>query len=319
MEYIIKLFDVSKYIKPATPLYIAKVKNDLLQKKNKKNIFFENTSLNPSIYESLHLTAQVLNNYIRSSSFDETIYTNAQNELIYLCSREVLNKLSSDSVSNKMLFKISNDNIYRILGMQIKKSQDGKNIDEQTILDAGELQNMLDNSNKQTLVEIVDGDVCIYNDGLLKLTQIASLSEGTRISLSFSGINWDEEVSFIDFYIDLNGISEMGGSSFLPGVNGFIVANSGWDYALRIYQNKAILYKYSVNGASIIYNLDVNDNSVTIPHSYIRGNPAKWGFQAIVVLESMGQKTIVDFFNQSSKTKDEILSIEPFQVTLVGH
>jgi hypothetical protein len=174
-------------------------------------------------------------------------------------------------------------------------------------------------SNRQTSVEIISDGVSIYNEGLLRLVKISSKDDGIKISLSFNGNYWNDEVSFVDFYIDLNGISGMGGSSFIAGVSGFLIADSGWEYALRIYKDKAVLYKYSVDGASIIYNLVVNGNSAVIPSKYIRGNPANWGFQAIVVSESEGKKSILDFLNQSLKTKSEILSAKPFQAPLVRH
>jgi hypothetical protein len=313
MEYIIRFFDASKYIKPATPLYIAKVKNNMLQQ---KDIFFEKVILNPAIDEKLQSAAQSLSDYANSSSFSETIYLNAQNELVYLCGQDVLKGMSSDSISGRRMFDAAYNNIYRLLGLQTKGLQDGKNIDKQTAPSV-DMQNTANTSSGQTSVEIISGGVSIYNEGLLRLVQITSKDNVIKINLSFNGAGWNEKVSFVDFYIDLNGISGMGGSSFIYGVSGFLVADSGWEYALRIHKDKAILYKYSVDGASIISNLAVVDNSVSIPTKYIRGNPVKWGFQAIVVSENMGKKTIVDFLNQTSKTKEEILSLKPFQAPLV--
>jgi hypothetical protein len=314
MEYIISLFDSSKYIKPATPLYIAKVKSDMLQK---KDIFFKSISLNTDILEKLSSAAEAISNYAGSSSFSETVYSNAQSELIYLCRQDVLKGVSSDNISGKRMFDAAYSNIYRLLGLQTKGLQYGKNIDKHiTSIDMQKTANI---SNVQTTVEIVQGGVSIYNDGLLKLVQVVSFNGGIKINLYFNGDNWNKEISFVDFYIDLNGISGMGGSSFIPGVCGFLVADSGWEYALRIYRDKAVLYKYSVDGSSIISNLAVSGNSVVIPNKYIRGNPAKWGFQAIVVSEKASKNTIVDFLNQGPKDKNKIFSAKPFQVPLVRH
>jgi hypothetical protein len=313
MAYIISLFDASKYIKPATPLYIAKVKSNMLQQ---KDIFFEKVILNPTINEKLQSAVQSLRNYAASSSFSETIYSNVQNELVYLCGQDVLKGVSSDSIAGKRMFDAVYNNIYRFLGLQTKGLQDGKNINKQ-ISSSVDMQNTAIASSGQTSVEIISGGVSIYNEGLLRLVQVVSKDNVIKINLSFNGSEWNEKISFVDFYIDLNGISGTGGSSFIYGVSGFLVADSGWEYALRIYKEKAILYKYSVDGASIISNLAVNDNSVSISTKYIRGNPEKWGFQAIVVSENMGKKTVVDFLNQASKSKSEILSLKPFQVTFV--
>jgi hypothetical protein len=319
MKYIIRLFDVSKHIKPTTPLYITKLKNNILQQ---KDIFFEfeKIVLNPDIYEKLQSAAQSLDSYMNSSSFSETAYLSAQNELIYLCGQDVLKEVLN-SISGRGMFDAVYNNIYRLLGRLLQTKdlqgiQDSKNIDKQ-IVSSDDAQKTINASIGQTSVEIISGGVSIYNKGLLRLIQIMSKDSIIKINLFFNEAGWSENVSFVDFYIDLNGIFGMGGFSFIYGVNGFLVADSGWEYALRMYKDKAILYKYSAEGASIISNLAVNDNSVSIPIKYIRGNPAKWGFQAIVVSENMGKKVIVDFLNQTSKTKYEILSLNPFQVYLV--
>jgi hypothetical protein len=121
----------------------------------------------------------------------------------------------------------------------------------------------------------------------------------------------------MDFYIDLNNIEGAGSTSFLSGINGFLTTDSGWEYSLRIYKDKAILYKYSSDGAAFISNISVCDGSVLIPQKYIRGNPANWGFQAIVVSEITKEKVVIDFFYQGDNTKDKILSTKPFQVSAI--
>ena len=61
----------------------------------------------------------------------------------------------------------------------------------------------------------------------------------------------------------------------------------------------------------------VKDNVVYIPHKYIRGNPSNWGYQAIVVAEKENKKHIIDFLNQSSRSKESIISANPFEVSMV--
>jgi hypothetical protein len=86
---------------------------------------------------------------------------------------------------------------------------------------------------------------------------------------------------------------------------------------LRIYKNKAVLYKYSLDGASIVSALLVNGDSVLVPQKYIRGNSVNWGYQAVLVSEIDGKKIIADFLNQSAKTKEAVLSEKPFQSSIV--
>jgi hypothetical protein len=54
-----------------------------------------------------------------------------------------------------------------------------------------------------------------------------------------------------------------------------------------------------------------------IPQKYIRENPVNWGYQAVIVSEVDGKKIIIDFLNQSAKTKEAVLSEKPFQSSAV--
>lgn len=86
---------------------------------------------------------------------------------------------------------------------------------------------------------------------------------------------------------------------------------------MRIYKDKAVLYKYSSDEASIVSDLPVNDASVLIPQKYMRENPVDWGYQAVTVSEVDGKKIITDFLNQSAKTKEAVFSEKPFQSSAV--
>ncbi|MDR0800285.1 MAG: hypothetical protein LBN01_01975, partial [Endomicrobium sp.] len=144
-----------------------------------------------------------------------------------------------------------------------------------------------------------------------------SENNSIKINFYFEDEKWSESIAFIDFYIDLNNVYGAGATSLLEGINGFLTAESGWEYALRIYKDKAVLYKYSSDGASIVSDLPVNGASVLIPQKYIRGNPVNWGYQAVIVSEVDGKKIIADFLNQSAKTKEAVLSEKPFQSSAV--
>jgi hypothetical protein len=78
--------------------------------------------------------------------------------------------------------------------------------------------------------------------------------------------------------------------SLLEGINGFLTMESGWEHALKMCKDKAVWYKYSWEGASIISDLPVNGNSVLISQKYIRGNLVNWGYQAVTVSEVDGKK-----------------------------
>ena len=311
MEYLITIFDSSKYICPATPMYVSKIKSDLLQQ---KTVYFKQVAINKMIMDKLFSAANLIANYANTSNFKEYAYNNARSELVYLCNHSLLKDVSSGVPNGEKMFDAVYNNIYRLLGtFKLEKNK----INESYVY--SDTKN-ISISNKQTSVKLIPDGISIYNDGLLKFIQVIAKDNNIKINFSFKDDKWDTNIAFIDFYIDLNNIDGAGSTSLLSGVNGFLTTESGWEYSLRIYRNKAVLYKYSSDGASYVSNLTVSDgDSILIPQRYIRGNPSHWGYQSIVIAENDGKKVVVDFLNQSDKTKDEILSVTPFLISAVRY
>ena len=311
MEYLINFFDNSKYIKPAMPLYITEVERNLLQQ---RDVHFKQFPVSVTIMEELYSAANLIGDYAVSPDFKEYAYHNACSELVYLCSRDLLINASANQAGGKRIFDAACGNIYRLLGA-VKPENKKSDNSMSSAVRAGKRD--ISVSNGQTVVDSILNGVAIYNIGLVKLIKIVSENNNIKISFSFENGKWNESVAFIDFYIDLNNIEGAGSTSLLAGINGFLTAESGWEYALRIYKDKAVLYKYSSDGASVISNLPVKDGSVLIPQKYIRGNPVNWGYQAVFVSDVDGKKVIADFLNQSAKTKEAVLSVNPFQSSAV--
>ncbi|MDR0723920.1 MAG: hypothetical protein LBF23_01905 [Endomicrobium sp.] len=304
MDYLISLFDNSKYIKPSVPTYVSEFCEI---SKLETNQIFQYWQVGANLKIKLCSAKNLINAYVNASNFNEHAYVNAQNELIYLLSYDILkNYLYSRNSARK--FDAAYDNIYRLLGATYKSGDN----------------NILEENNKknkhvfkgQTQVESILNGVLIKNEGFLRNIRVLSKDENIEIKFTFDSLTWDK-ISFLDFYIDLNNIEGSGSVSFIYGLSGFFTNGSGWEYALRVYTDKAVLYKYSSNGASSVINLNVKNNVVYIPQKYIRGNPSRWGYQAVMVEEKDGKKNIVDFLNQSTKSKESIISASPFEVSMV--
>ncbi|BAG14143.1 hypothetical protein [Candidatus Endomicrobiellum trichonymphae] len=311
MEYLIDFFDNSRYIKPAMPLYITEVEKNMLQQ---RNVRFKQFPVNIELMEKLYSAVSLINNYADFPDFKEYAYNNAKSELIYLCSLDLLRNASADKAGGKGIFDAIFRNIYHLLGAAYPENKKSDNSLHAAV--QAEKRDISVSDGQSVIDRILDG-IAIYNKGLLKLIKVVSENNSIKINLYFEDKKWSESIAFIDFYIDLNNVYGVGATSLLEGVNGFLAAESGWEYALRIYKNKAVLYKYSSDGVSIVSDLLVNDASVLIPQKYIRGNPVNWGYQAVIVSEVDGKKIIADFLNQSAKTKKTVLSERPFQLSAV--
>ncbi|MCL2485428.1 MAG: hypothetical protein FWF00_07360 [Endomicrobia bacterium] len=305
MSYLTDLFDQSKFIKPAVPLYITIVRKDLISVNN--SISFEQPSVNNNVMSKLFTAASLINDYKDSKDFNEYSYKGAQSELVYLSSADLLKGVSQSKVTNLRMFDAAYSNIFRLLG-STQSFQVQPDIAEKI-----DLQPVSEETFRSNVKEILGG-ISITNSGILQGVDITAADGSVNISLIFNDGGWDSKIEYIDMYIDMNNIDGAGSTSMLPDTKGFLTPDSGWEYAIRIFSDKALLYRHTNEGPSLIAEILVHDASFSIEQKHIRGNPVNWGFQFICVSDS---GKIIDFLNQSTQSDASILAVKPFQIHAV--
>ncbi len=310
MNYIIDLFDGSKYIKPAVPLYITEIQRDAITEK--KSVNFDQVQVKNNVMTKLYTAVSYITEYRDSSDYNEYFFKNAQSELVYLCSYELLKGLYLNKVASLRMFDAAYNNIFRLLGTTAPSEQElTKTTTESNIFVAS------DDEVFSTEVQAVSGGISITNDGIIKGLSIISKEVKTDFKISFESDQWDEKISYVDIYIDMNNLDGAGSTSMLPEVKGFLTPDSGWEYAVRMSSDKAILYRHSAEGAAFLTELPVTNCTFSIPQKYIRGNSINWGYQAIAVSDEEDKSIIKDFLNQSSQSKSSLFSVRPFQIHAV--
>ncbi|MCL2145281.1 MAG: hypothetical protein FWH43_07330 [Endomicrobia bacterium] len=312
MGYIIDLFDRSKYIKPAVPLYISLVESEMIAEK--ESVSFELLSVRPAVMTKLYSAVSFINEYKDSGDFLGYSYKNAQSELVYLCSHDLLKGVSANKTASQRMFDAAYNNIFRLLGAEAPSDKDlyaKKPAVKDGNLYAGTEEVM------HTEINPTDGGISAENDGIIKNLTVVSKDGSINITLSFEDEKGKEEISYIDIYIDMNNFEGAGSTSMLPGAGGFLTPDSAWEYALRVEKDKVTLYRHSADSMTFLSEIQYSGQSFSIPQKYIRGNPANWGYQAVAVIESEGRSKIADFFVQSSQSRESFLSVKPFQIPAV--
>ncbi len=312
MNYVIDLFDGSKYIKPAVPLYAVNEKGDMILPK--KTVSFSQVQVKNSVMAKLYTAVSYINDYKDSSDFNDYSYFNAQSELVYLCSYDLLKGLGANKTASQRMFDAAYNNIFRLIGSPAPDDKDMKaGTSSKAGLYAGTEEVF------QSEIKALDNGAVITNDGIIKELTVTSKDGNIKIKIDFEGGAWNEKAAFVDIYIDMNNLDGAGSTMMLPGISGYLTPESGWEYAVRIDSNKALLYRHSaMEGAVFLAEIPVSNASVTIPQKYIRGNPRNWGFQAVVVTpEVEGKSEIIDFLNGSSQSRNAFLSVKPFQIPAV--
>ncbi|MDR1196335.1 MAG: hypothetical protein LBL00_07665 [Endomicrobium sp.] len=317
MEYIIDLFDRSKYIIPAVPLYVSTIERDMIPEN--ESVSFKLLSVKPAVMTRLYSAVSSINDYRNSSDFIEYSFKNAQSELVYLCSYDLLKGVSADKIASRRMFDAAYGNIYRLLG---EEAPSDKELYAKKTLITG--SNLYTGTEEVLHTEIIsiDGGVSINSDGILKNLKIASKEGLVNVAFSFeNGAAWDERVSYIDLYIDMNNFEGAGSTPMMQDIDGYLTPDSAWEYALRIDKDKILLYRHSADSITFLAEMQSSfhdsETSFSILQKHIRGNPSNWGYQIVAVSELNNKPQIVDFFVNSAQSREVFLSIKPFQIPAV--
>ncbi|MCB4791813.1 MAG: hypothetical protein LHV68_07995 [Elusimicrobia bacterium] len=114
----------------------------------------------------------------------------------------------------------------------------------------------------------------------------------------------------IEIYIDLNNKYRVGSTDMLNETNAFLDPDDAWELALRVENGVACLFRSGRDKPKLIRKLNAEDlNHISISRNILRGNPLKWGYQAIILMKNQGSETwvISDFLSPDKNTKHKLM------------
>ncbi|MDR0822334.1 MAG: hypothetical protein LBN20_00945, partial [Endomicrobium sp.] len=308
MTSLINIFEKSQYIKPAIPLYINNVEKEKFVVKN--NVSFSNPQFNSNIMDKLNSAADVIHKYKSMKGYSQTSYKNAQSEFLILSNYQLLYGVESKNPENLRAFSAIHDNVLKFVGISMLTDAEMDTMKKNISV----YENKGEDSEISADIVRINGGISIANNELIKNISVISANSNIQISIKFNTESWDSAISFIDVYIDMNNIDGLGSIVMLKGVKGFLDSANGWEYAVRIYRNRALLYRDSQNGQVLLGEFAVQNNTVRI-NRFIRGNPANWAIQAIAVDSSGTNNAVIDFLGSSKgKSKKDILLSVPLEI-----
>ncbi|MDR3112414.1 MAG: hypothetical protein LBU55_04545 [Elusimicrobiota bacterium] len=320
MEYLIDVFDNSVYIKPAIPLFILFMEKETLVK---GNFSFKSFPLSSAVMDKIDSAVSAIESCKDDSSF---AYENAKSELIQLCSGDIIKEVMNANDNAINMFNVTYSNILRLLQI----TQPASKVTQRPSWSEKKEEKRVVWSNSETSVKDVSDGIIISNKGLINSIKIVKTAkkaeklnmneEYIKVTFSFSGLAndiWSNKISFVDFYIDLNYIDDVGNTSTFKDVGGFLSPDSAWEYALRVTERRATLYRSNPDGPKVIVDIPVSGASFFVPSKYIRGNPVNWGYQAMAISKHDKNIEILDILNQNIKKKSVILSTKPLVMSAV--
>jgi hypothetical protein len=301
MNALIKAFDASRKFFPASASYVVGVRRDLIIAQT--NISWKKILIAPTVFAKISDAASTIERYKRSSKYSEALYRNAQDELIYLASKDFLLLLNDAHIASDRMFDAAYNNIFRLLN--------GESAINITLVPVNEPPPIFDEDAERAIS--IENGIKVNSGGIISAVSVQAKDDSIKIKIDFNKSSWDKNISYIDVYIDMNHIENIGISSMLDN-KGYLSPSSAWEYAITISKNKAVLYRSSSDKPSIVEEFDVQNGEVSIPRRYIRGNPTNWGIQAVAVQKIQKDDKIVDFLGNNQEDKNK--AIETRSITI---
>lgn len=264
----------------------------------------------PIVWYELSVARKAMEDYKNSGSADLTTLGKLRNELYRLYDYKLIAALSANPASEQEeYFQKGIADIFGILGLPVDESIKALPGLQQT---------------RPLSIEIEDQCLAVINS--------VSLSAGKNINQFFvtvapASISYfiDLDTSVVqgalavDIYMDLNNQEGAGLTKMLPGTNGFMETNDAWEYALRIENEKAELYRAGRFVPVLVkkFNMQI-PWELEIPRNLLRGNPLKWGYQVITATkQAEGLYAINDFLAKDNEERQKYLNDNPVQLPAV--
>jgi hypothetical protein len=110
----------------------------------------------------------------------------------------------------------------------------------------------------------------------------------------------------LDVYLDLNGQPGVGTTALLPGQPFVAAAKDAWEYALRISNQEATLYRTQGGGSfGVVQTFPVVSQggsiAIFMPGGVLRGKISRWGYQVL-----SGQNPLADFVDPLEISQQEL-------------
>ncbi|MCX5782740.1 MAG: hypothetical protein NT145_08630 [Elusimicrobia bacterium] len=267
---------------------------------------------NASVWYKLSAARSTVEEYKNSGSANLENLDKLKNELYFLYRFDFLARAQESQDSDDYrLFQASLDNIYSL--MDKKESEVVGDFMESlqpkadtTTFHVDLLENKINITNAiipEASPRIINFSVELTRDTVIYNVELDSVPSSGNFA--------------IDIYMDLNNTPGAGLIRLLPELDAFMKQQNGWEYALRINNNQAMLYMASRFGPNLVKTFNLTGKyKIEIPRTVLRGSPLKWGYQVATLNRNEMTKKweIADFLCKDEFSRKKILDNTPIQL-----
>jgi hypothetical protein len=294
-------------IEMATPLQIYNLQKTLGINADSYNISsdIKKWLKKPAMWYHLNEARKVIEEYRNSGSANMDVLEKLRGEIFGLYRYELIDSIQRNpSQKDEHVFQAGMSNIYKLSGLALPEWIN-EPIDLWTVVS-----------------ESSDFSVKFGADNLEITNSYSNMTEARirklKVKLSKENVSYsvllDSKTLHVpyrlDIYIDLNNKYRAGSTDLLEETNAFSEPDDAWEFALRMEGDKAFLYRSGRDKPKLIRQFYMEDaNTVNIPKSILRGNPLKWGYQAVILTKSKDsvEWKIKDFLSPEDRQRQKIL------------
>ncbi|OGS07929.1 MAG: hypothetical protein A2204_06895 [Elusimicrobia bacterium RIFOXYA1_FULL_47_7] len=271
---------------------------------------------NPEVFCRISTIRNDIENYKNSGQAEPAALEGLRGEIYQLYHFEFISNIVSEvKPEDEQFFRARAYNIYTLMGQQVPEiiNQPMGSVFAPAA------------ASSSTFSSTISSDTLTFRN-VIESGSSAAI-ESLNISVEQEDIVFSAVVSSsarhargLDIYFDLNNKRGAGLMTFLPGLSFLFEPEDAWEFALRIENNEAALYRFGRAKPVLVQRFRASRNfSVKIPRTVLRGNPVRWGYQAVLFSRAAqnDELTLHDLLKPvASISADKLLSQPATQVPM---
>jgi hypothetical protein len=270
----------------------------------------------PAVWQRLQQARQDIEEYKNSGQARITTLEAAKDEIFDLYGYDLIRKLNDNpGGEQEQRFIAGLTNVYRLIKKNMPAEMSEPLLQQNMLPGAHQFQ-MVSSSNAAVFYNSANpGSAISITSFAISFSTKSIIYEivlSTPLTASVPGSN-----PVIDIYIDLNNIRGAGLTRFLPAIDAYMKPNDAWEFALRMDDSDLYLYRSGQITPSIVKKERLQKRyQAEIPRTLLRGDPLKWGYQA-VLYSRKGQASpliIEDYLCSENARREKLIKRNPVEL-----
>lgn len=264
----------------------------------------------PMVWYHLGHARQAIEDYMNSGSAKLPLLEQLRGQIFKLYDYRLLSRLQDTSDANTEIQFLEDINrIFALLNLPASEAMPMVTVSTTSV------------QSREFAVTVAGDELAYVNSGapeVFGIERFTVLAGSETVSYSVVFTSAPVAGTAVDIYMDLNNQEGAGLTRMLSGIEAFMDVPGAWEFALRIEEDQAVLYRSGRFEPTMVRKFSARHFSAVIPRGVLRGNVLNWGYQALALDRNAdGAYTVFDFLCVDEPSRARLKAQSPLQLPAI--